>query len=109
MEEASDHFPRVHPHLDDLRRDPAADRFLLLRAPDRAEAAFPEQFQQLVGTDCVTGLLVARRPGRESDGTVPDPVWCEKSAGRSCCLAVVADRFFVLPVDPPGSGQNEEL
>src|SRR5215475_8108849 len=49
--EAGDHLPRVHAGLEDLQRDFAADRLLLLGHEDDAEAAFADLFQELVWTD----------------------------------------------------------
>src|SRR6185503_4934513 len=49
--EAGDHLPAFHSQLDDLERDPAADRLLLFRHEDGAEPALPDQLQELVLVD----------------------------------------------------------
>ena len=48
---------RVHARLDDLERDLAADRLLLLGHVDDAEAAFADLLQQLVGADDRAGAF----------------------------------------------------
>ena len=52
---------RVHPELDDLQRDLATDRFLLLGHPHRAEATFPDLLEQLEASDDRTRSLLASR------------------------------------------------
>ena len=48
---------RVHAQLDDLQGHLAADRLLLLGHVDVAEAAFADQFQELVAADRLSRLL----------------------------------------------------
>jgi hypothetical protein len=49
--EAGDHLPGVHPQLDDLEGDLAADRLPLFGQPDRAAAAFAQGLQQFVAAN----------------------------------------------------------
>ena len=49
--EAGDHLLAVHARLDDLERDAAADRLLLLGHVDHAHAPFADLLQELVGAD----------------------------------------------------------
>ena len=55
--EAGDDLARVHARLDDLQRDLAADRLLLLGHEDHAEAAFADLLQQLVRADDRAGAF----------------------------------------------------
>ena len=48
---------RVHAQLDDLERDAAAHRLLLLGHIDHAAAALPDFLQQLIATDPVAGVF----------------------------------------------------
>ncbi len=57
----------VHAQLDDLERDPAANRFLLLGHIDHAAAAFANLLEQFVAADAVAGFLGRNR--READGS----------------------------------------
>ena len=52
---------RVHARLDDLERDLAADRLLLLGHVDDAHAALADLLEQLVRADQRAGLLRERR------------------------------------------------
>ena len=61
--EAGDHLPGIHARLDDLERDAAADRRLLVGHEDHAHAAFADLLQQLVRTDERAGPLGQRRLG----------------------------------------------
>ena len=69
--EAGDDLLGVHAQLDDLERDPAAHRFLLLGHVDDAAAAFADLLQQLVAADhhpqgspSVPGFRTVGEPGR---------------------------------------------
>jgi hypothetical protein len=55
------HLLGVHAQLDDLERHAAAHRFLLLRHPHHAEAAFADLLQQFVASDAIAGFF-RRRP-----------------------------------------------
>ena len=55
--EAGDDLPGVHAQLDDLERDAAPHRLLLLGHVDHAAAAFADLLQQLVAADLVARLL----------------------------------------------------
>ena len=55
--EAGDHLPAVHARLDDLQRDAAADRLLLLGHIDDAHAPFADLLQQLVRADLRAGTF----------------------------------------------------
>src|SRR5580704_14815648 len=46
--EASDHFARIHPRLEDLERDEPTDRLELFRAKHDSETSFANRLQQLV-------------------------------------------------------------
>ena len=61
----------VHAGLDDLERDLAADRLLLLGHVDDAHAAFADLLQQLVRADDRAGPLRDRR--WTGSGTLIDP------------------------------------
>ena len=56
----------VHAQLDDLERDPAANRLLLLGHINHAAAAFADLLQQFVAAYPVAGFLRGNR--REPDG-----------------------------------------
>ena len=58
--EAGDDALGVHAQLDDLERDAAADRLLLLGHIDHAAAAFADLLEQLVAADAVAGLFGGR-------------------------------------------------
>jgi hypothetical protein len=49
--EPRDHLSRVHPRLDDLECDPAADGLFLLGHVDEAESPLADLLEQFVGTD----------------------------------------------------------
>ena len=55
--EAGDDLLGVHAQLDDLERDAAADRLLLLGHVDHAAAAFADLLQQFVAANLVAGLF----------------------------------------------------
>ncbi len=76
--EPSDDLAAVHSRLDDLERDLAAHRLLLLRHVDGAHASLTNLFEQLVGADDRTGRL-------ERFGRVPGRAW-----GRHRLLEEVA-------------------
>ncbi len=69
--EAGDDLAAVHAGLDDLERDLAADRLLLLGHVDDAHAAFADLLEQLVRADDRAGLFRERRGG------------CRRLGGRS--------------------------
>ena len=58
--EAGDDALGVHAQLDDLERDAAADRFLLLGHVNHAAAAFADLLEQFVAADPVAGLFGGR-------------------------------------------------
>ena len=64
--ETGDDRARVHARLDDLERDAAAHRLLLVGDIDHATAALADLLAQLVAPDPVPGLFGERR--READG-----------------------------------------
>ena len=64
--EAGDDLFGVHAQLDDLERDTAADRLLLLGHVHDAATAFADFLQQLVPAKAVTGLLGERLDQRHS-------------------------------------------
>ena len=76
---------RVHPRLDDLQRDPAADRLLLLGHEDDAHPALADLLQQLVRPDrpcpgrSPAGVVDAVRSGR---GGRRRPGSCRRACGR---------------------------
>src|SRR5262249_42876079 len=57
---ASHHLAGVHARLEDLERDSAADRLLLLGQEDDAEAALADLLQQLLRADDRAGALAER-------------------------------------------------
>ena len=66
--EPGNHLPRIHARLDDLERDAAADRRLLVGHVDDAHAPFADLLQQLVRTDERAGALGQRLlSGRQID------------------------------------------
>ncbi len=95
--EAGDDLAAVHAGLDDLERDLAADRLLLLGHVDDAHAPFADLLEQLVGADDRAGLsrerLVAGRRRVRDRGVcrkLPSP-----GLGGQQCLdaaAQLADR-----------------
>ena len=70
--EAGDDLFGVHAELDDLERDPATDRFLLIGHIDDAAAAFTDLLEEFVAADSVAGLFgnghepCASRPNESS-------------------------------------------
>ena len=65
--ESRDDLVRVHPSLDDLERDPAADRLDLLGHEDRAHAPLADLLEQLVRPDPrAWSVDQRRRPTRRS-------------------------------------------
>ena len=64
---AGHHLLGVHAQLDHLERDPAADRFGLLRDIDHSAAALADFLQQLVAADGHAHRLVGRlgQPGNQ--------------------------------------------
>ena len=73
--EARDHLSRVHAGFHQFQGDPPARRFGLIRQPDFAHAAFPDQTLQLVPVDHRTHVfarLLKRRMqiGRDEPGRV---------------------------------------
>ena len=57
--EAGDDLLGVHAQLDDLERDAAAHRFLLLGHVDDAAAAFADLLEQFVAANPVAGLFAS--------------------------------------------------
>ena len=55
--EAGDDVLRVHAQLDDLQRDPAAERILLFGHVDDRHAAFADLFEELVPVDHGAGTF----------------------------------------------------
>ena len=80
--EPGDDLLGVHAQLDDLERDPAADRLLLLGHVDHAAAAFADLLQQLVAADPVAGLLAGRH--RDGDGGAPAAAVLPAAAPSAC-------------------------
>jgi hypothetical protein len=70
--EAGDDLLRIHPRLDDLERDLAADGLGLLGHVDDAHAAFADLFEQLVGADDGTGPLGDRRQAHFRPAILPE-------------------------------------
>ncbi len=79
--EAGDHLPRVHARLDDLQRDAAFDRLLLLGHVDDAHAAFADLLQQLVGADLGAGLF---GDGLVDGGSLGSTGWSFQETVRRC-------------------------
>ena len=67
--EAGDDLLGVHAQLDDLERDPAANRFLLLGHINHAAAAFADLLEQFVAADAVAGFLGGEAERFRSGGT----------------------------------------
>ena len=59
--EPGDDLLGVHAQLDDLERDAAADRLLLLGHINHAAAAFADLLEQFVAADPVAGLFARRQ------------------------------------------------
>ena len=72
--EAGDDLPAVHAGLDDLERDAAADRLVLLGHVDDAHAPFADLLEELVRPDAVAGPLAGRlvRPGEAVGAALED-------------------------------------
>ena len=66
--EARDDVLRVHAELDDLERDPAADRFLLLGHVNHAAAAFADLLKQLVSANDIARFFPGQRGQARSIG-----------------------------------------
>ncbi len=62
--EPSHHLLGVHAEFDDLQRDAAADRFVLLGHPHHTEAALADLLQESVAPNAVSGLLGQRALSR---------------------------------------------
>ena len=59
--EAGDDLLGVHAQLDDLERDAAADRFLLLGHVDNPATAFADLLQQLIAADLIADFFFRRK------------------------------------------------
>src|SRR5262245_16387892 len=76
--EARDNLPGVHPELDDLQRDSAPDRLLLLGEINSAKASFTDDLKQFVWADqalrgetgFIVGRWVERWSAKESAGAI---------------------------------------
>ena len=102
--EAGDHLLGVHARLDDLQRDPAADRLGLLGDIDDAHSPFADLLQQLVGADEGAGLL------RWRSGRWWRRLGCrEKSRPARADLQQLVDLLLRLEFSPhrtPGLGKQ---
>ncbi len=97
--EAGDDLAAVHPRLDDLQRDAAADRLELLGHEDGAHAPFADLLEELVGADdcaeALRGRLVDGRAGSGRHWTVEQAVGAV--AGGQQLASMWAIRASSLP------------
>jgi len=66
--EPAQDFPGVHAGLDDLERDTAFDRFLLVGHIDHPAAAFANLLQQFIAANLIARLLGHEVGGRQLHG-----------------------------------------
>src|SRR5215831_6302977 len=94
--EAGDDLLRVHPRLDDLHRDLAANGFQLVRDPDFTHAAFADRLDESIWADAVA-LWRVRRPearvGRNGEGVLEPTTRLAGSTPRHASLL----RMSLLP------------
>ena len=80
--EAGDDFLRVHPRLDDLQRDLAADGFLLLGDVDDSHPSFAQLLADFVGADLRAGAFDRRR-ARDRTASVANRLQVIRGTGYS--------------------------
>ncbi len=107
--EAGDHLFGVHAELDDLERDPAAHRLLLLGHIDHAATALADLLAELVMADLVAGLLghgdhacgEGDGPAENCSGRVVQEfagmvVGCEQGGNAAAALFVAGQGAFEI-------------
>ena len=82
----------VHAQLDDLERDPAADRFLLLGHINHAAAAFANLLEQFVTADAVAGFFGGVQS--KVDGSARSGLICRWFLEKSTGILAGLKQFF---------------
>ena len=96
--EACDDLPCVHAELDDLERDAAAHRLLLLGHVHHAAAAFADLLEQPVAADAVAGFFRERRGGGEVFAHADDGGLFQDAVGLLVCREQMFEALAPFPV-----------